>query len=56
MRASQVPEPPLMKATWQKGDASQQLRYFNEDGSPLTLGRGKSYVCIIPTNRTVTAE
>lgn len=42
--------------TWQKGDANQQLRYFNEDGSPLTLGVGKSYVCIIPTNRTVTAE
>ena len=46
----------IVPITWQKGDASQQLRYFNEDGSPLTLGRGKSYVCIIPTNRTVTAE
>lgn len=42
--------------TWKKGDANQQLRYFNEDGSPLTLGVGKSYVCIIPTSRTVTAE
>ena len=42
--------------TWQKGDANQQLRYFQEDGSPLALGVGKSYVCIIPTNRTVTAE
>lgn len=42
--------------TWEKGTASQQLRYFDENGDPLVLGRGKSYVCIIPTTGGMTAE
>lgn len=46
----------IVPITWKKGTADQQLHYYGEDGSPLTLGRGKSYVCIIPMNRTVTAE
>lgn len=46
----------MIPITWEKGSAGQQLRYRTADGSALTLGRGKSYVCIIPTNRTVTAE
>lgn len=46
----------MIPITWEKGSANQQLRYYTEDGSPLTLGRGKSYVCIIPINRSVTAE
>ena len=46
----------LVPITWEKGSANEQLRYYNEDGSPLTLGRGKSYVCIIPTSRTVSVE
>ena len=46
----------MVPITWEKGSANQQLRYYTSDGSPLTLGRGKSYVCIIPTSRTVTAE
>lgn len=46
----------MIPITWEKGAAENQLRYYTEDGSPLTLGRGKSYVCIISTNRTVTAE
>ena len=46
----------MVPITWEKGSANQQLRYFNQDGSPLSLGRGKSYVCIIPTSRTVAAE
>ena len=46
----------IVPITWEKGSVDQQLRYFNEDGSPITLGRGKSYVCVIPTSRTVTAE
>lgn len=46
----------MVPITWEKGSADRQLQYYTEDGAPLTLGRGKSYVCIIPTNRTVTAE
>lgn len=46
----------MVPITWQKGGADQQLRYFSGDGSPLVLGAGRSYVCIIPTSRTVTAE
>lgn len=46
----------MIPITWEKGSANDQLRYFTEDGSPLTLGRGKSYVCIISNSRTITAE
>ncbi len=42
--------------TWEKGQRDQQLRYFTADGQPLTLGQGKSYVCIIPTNCSISAE
>ena len=42
--------------TWEKGGPNDQLRYFAADGKPLTLGRGKSYVCIIPLSREITAE
>lgn len=46
----------MIPITWEKGGADQQLRYFTEDGQPLALGRGVSYVCVIPTSQTVTAE
>ena len=46
----------MIPITWEKGSADSQIRYYTEDGSPLTLGRGKSYVCIIPNSRTITAE
>ena len=46
----------IIPITWEKGGADKQLRYFTEDGQPLTLGRGNSYVCFIPTSKTVTAE
>ena len=46
----------MIPITWKKGAAKQQLRYFTADGQPLALGRGKSYVAIIPLNRSVTAE
>lgn len=46
----------IVPITWEKGARGNQFHYYDKDGDPLTLGRGKSYVCIIPTNRTVTAE
>ena len=46
----------MIPIKWEKGGADRQFRYFREDGASLALGRGKSYVCVIPTSRTVTAE
>lgn len=46
----------LVPITWEKGARDEQLRYYTADGQPLTLGRGKSYVCILPTGREITVE
>ena len=46
----------LIPITWTKGGAAEQLRYFTQDGQPLSLGAGKSYVCIIPTSREISVE
>ena len=46
----------LIPITWSKGGAQDQLRYFTQDGQPLSLGTGKSYVCIIPTSREIIVE
>lgn len=42
--------------TWEKGSANQPMRYYDEFGNPLVLGRGKTYVCIIPLSRDFTVE
>ena len=42
--------------TWQKGGSNEQLRYYDEFGQSLTLGQGKSYVCIIPLSSDITVE
>lgn len=46
----------MLPIKWEKGGPNDQFRYFTESGEPLTLGRGKSYVCITPTSQAVTAE
>lgn len=46
----------LIPIRWEKGGRNDQLRYFTADGQPLTLGRGRSYVCIIPLAREITVE
>ena len=33
--------------TWKRGDYGESFQYFNADGSPLTLGVGKTYICVI---------
>lgn len=38
---------------WEKEYPDGQLRYETEDGRPLTLGQGRSYVCIVPTGSAV---
>lgn len=42
--------------TWAKDGPDSPLTYTLEDGSPLALGQGKSYVCIVALSRTVTLE
>ena len=42
--------------TWEKGERDQPLRYYTTGGEPLTLGAGKSYVCILPLSRTPVVE
>lgn len=42
--------------TWEKGERTEQFRYFTEDGEPLTLGQGRSYVNIIPNTGEITVE
>lgn len=46
----------MIPITWEKGDHYDQLRYYTQDGQPLTLGVGKSFVCIVPTSQPVVAE
>ena len=46
----------IIPIKWEKGSPESQFRYFTGDGQPLTLGRGKSFVAIIPMNRSMTAE
>lgn len=41
---------------WKKGSYSAPLTYFTEDGKPLELGVGKTYVNIIPSTAEVTCE
>ena len=42
---------------WSKSDRNSQFVYTLKDGTPLTLGQGVSYICIIdPTRSTLTVE
>lgn len=42
---------------WSKADRNSSLLYTTEDGMPLHLGQGRSYVCIItPHSSTLTVE
>lgn len=38
---------------WSRKSNSDQFTYTRNDGSPLTLGRGKTYICIIDKTNTV---
>lgn len=46
----------LVPIKWSRASAYDPFTYTLEDGTPLTLGVGKSYVAIVPTNATVTYE
>lgn len=40
----------VQKITWQKGDPTQPLNLFAEDGSMLQVQRGKSYIGVVGTD------
>ena len=42
--------------TWSKEAPGGQICYYGEDGSPLTMAAGNSYVCVVPRNSAVTFE
>lgn len=46
----------MVPIRWEKGDKYAPFKYFNEDGSELQLGRGKSYVNLIPLDKAPAAE
>ncbi len=46
----------MIPITWEKNGADNQLRYKDANGNPLTLGRGKSFVCIVPLYQNVISE
>lgn len=46
----------VIPITWKKGSYSDPLTYFTQDGKPLSLGVGKTYVNVIPSTSEVTCE
>lgn len=46
----------LVPINWEKEALNSPVRYYNEDGSELQLGRGSTYVNIIPLDNEITAE
>lgn len=43
----------VMDIRWSKGFPDGQLRYTDLDGNPVVLGRGNSYVCVVPLGEEV---
>lgn len=41
---------------WEKGDDDAPLYFYNQDGTPLELGVGKSYICILGDTQPITIE
>lgn len=46
----------VIPIAWKKGGHSAPLTYYTQDGEPLELGVGKTYVNVIPQSSTVTCE
>lgn len=41
---------------WEKGGEEDPLRFYNQDGSILELGVGKTYICLLGDTRPITFE
>jgi hypothetical protein len=46
----------IVPITWEKAERTEPFRYYTEDGEPLVLGRGKSYVNIISNKNEISFE
>ena len=46
----------MVPILWAKGDREGQIKYYTDNGAPLTLQTGNSYVCIVPDSCDVSAE
>jgi hypothetical protein len=42
----------MIAIDWSRRDKSSQFVFIHEDGSVIELGRGKTYIGIIPTDNT----
>lgn len=46
----------IVPIKWQKGASSENFKFTNVDGSPLTVNQGNSYVCIASNSQPFTFE
>ena len=46
----------MIDIKWKKGKHGDMLKYYTKDGEELKINRGKSWVCIIPKNNSVTVK
>jgi hypothetical protein len=44
------------KVTWLKKKAKHGYRFFDEEGNEISLGVGKSYICIVDKSRDITVD
>lgn len=45
-----------VKITWERKTESDRTTYYYEDGTPVYLNAGKSYISVVPSELTVTYE
>ena len=46
----------MIPITWQRDGEEGMFFYFLEDGTPLTLNVGKTYVSVVPEGSSVSAQ
>lgn len=46
----------MVDITWGRSGNGEQFSYYLSDGTPLTLGVGKTYIGIVPTGSVITAQ
>lgn len=53
-KAIYVTDGKAVNITWKRADASQQTKYYYEDGSQVKMNPGKTYIAVVPTNFDIT--
>lgn len=43
-----------VKITWEKADRNDRTEYFLEDGTPLSINVGQTYIAVVPTTYNIT--